>query len=244
MLLYQCVSATNFQKNSKATTSKQVWDTLKVYDNSGKIKKVKLQSLRRQYELIAMNDQETISNYFNRLQVLLDLMWACDESVEDCKIVEKLLRTLTPQFDHIVIAIEESRDLEKMIVEELQNSLEVHEQRVLERKNSEKNIVEQALQARTSQNKNKSHDGLIKRSRGGRGGGRNKDSNSQDNDGSSTEQKDNHICRGGNQHCGRGRKNFDKRKISVTTVTSLVITLRSVGRVTIQTRKVRMMQHT
>ena len=52
-------------------------------------------------------------------------------SVEDYKIVEKVLQTLTPQFDHIVVAIEESRDLEKMTVEELQNFLEAHEQRVL-----------------------------------------------------------------------------------------------------------------
>jgi len=74
-----------------------------------------------------MNDQEIILDYFSILQILLNSMWACDESVEDCKIVEKVLRTLTPQFDHIVVAIEESSNL-KMIVEELQNSLEAHEQ--------------------------------------------------------------------------------------------------------------------
>jgi len=47
--------------------------------------------------------------------------------MEDSRIVEKVLRTLTPRFNHIVVAIEESKDLESMIVEELQNSLEAHE---------------------------------------------------------------------------------------------------------------------
>jgi len=61
----------------------------------------------------------------------------------------KMLRTLTPQYDHIVVAIEDTRDLEKMTVEELQNFLEAHDQRILERKGVDTS-VEQALQARTT----------------------------------------------------------------------------------------------
>ena len=45
--------------------------------------------------------------------------------------------------------VEESKDLGNMTVEELQNSLEAHEQRVMERKNAEK-IIEQVFQDRTS----------------------------------------------------------------------------------------------
>ncbi|RDX93960.1 Copia protein, partial [Mucuna pruriens] len=60
--------------------------------------------------------------------ILNKSMKACGE-----KLVDKILRTLTPQFDHIVVAIEESKDLQRMWVEELQNSLEAHEQRLFER---------------------------------------------------------------------------------------------------------------
>ena len=85
-----------------------------------------------------MIEQETIIDYFNRIQVVTNSMRACDEAMVDSKIVEKVLRTLTPNFDHIVVAIVESKDLENMTVEELQNSLEAHEQRVLERKSNDK----------------------------------------------------------------------------------------------------------
>nr|XP_004498131.1 uncharacterized protein LOC101502871 [Cicer arietinum] len=52
------------------------------------------------------------------------------ESLTEVMIIEKILRTLTQRYDHIVVAIEESKDLDKMKVEDLQASLEVDELRV------------------------------------------------------------------------------------------------------------------
>lgn len=47
--------------------------------------------------------------------------------------MEKILRTLTPKFDYIIMAIEESKDVSKMKVEELLSSLEAYEQRLMDR---------------------------------------------------------------------------------------------------------------
>jgi len=177
VLLHQCVAAPIFQKISKALTAKEVWEILQNgYGNFGKMKKVKLQSLRRQYELLSMTEKENVAEYFDRLQVITNAMRACDENIEDNIIVEKVLRTLTPRFDHVVVAIEESRDLDVMTIEELQNSLEAHEQRVNERKNGEK-VTEQALQAKVSYGvRGRGRSGWRGRGRGrsrGRSGGRN-----------------------------------------------------------------------
>jgi hypothetical protein len=57
------------------------------------------------------------------------------------------MRTLSYKFDAIVVAIEESKDLSTMKVEELQCPLEAHEQRVTER--SKERSVDQELQAQT-----------------------------------------------------------------------------------------------
>lgn len=42
------------------------------------------------------------------------------ESVTYQNLVEKILRTLLLKFDYIMVAIEESKDIEKMKVEEIQ----------------------------------------------------------------------------------------------------------------------------
>jgi len=74
-----------------------------------------------------MFDQDSITDYFNRVQMLVNGMKTCKEELIDQQLVDKVLRTLTPRFDHVVVVIEESKDLDSMKVEELQNSLEAHE---------------------------------------------------------------------------------------------------------------------
>ncbi|KHN32585.1 hypothetical protein glysoja_045528, partial [Glycine soja] len=63
----------------------------------------------------------------------------------DLGIINKVLRTLTLRFDHIVVAIEQGQNLEEMKIEELQGILEAQEIRLNER-NSQRS-VEQAMQA-------------------------------------------------------------------------------------------------
>ncbi|GAU23292.1 hypothetical protein TSUD_237460 [Trifolium subterraneum] len=147
-LIHQCVDSANFEKISSATSSKQAWDILNNAHGGGdKVKKVRLQSLRRQYELLGMMDKESIGDFFTRLQTLVNTMKNLRDQISDQQVIEKVLRTLNPQFDHIVVAIEESKDLSTMSLNELQSSLEAHEQRLKERKES-KNQQEQALYAR------------------------------------------------------------------------------------------------
>jgi hypothetical protein len=80
-----------------------------------------------------MEPNEKVSEYFNRITQVSNAMKGCGEAVTDHNIVSKIMRTLSYKFDAIAVAIEESKDLSTMKVEELQYSLEAHEQRVNER---------------------------------------------------------------------------------------------------------------
>lgn len=63
--IHQCVDSNNFEKISKAATSKEAWDILgKYYTGGNKGKRIKLQSLRRKFELMHMEEEEKIYGYF------------------------------------------------------------------------------------------------------------------------------------------------------------------------------------
>ncbi|CAJ2640476.1 unnamed protein product [Trifolium pratense] len=126
--IHQCVDAKLFEKIADFTTSKEAWDTLqKSYGGDAKVKKVKLQALKRQYELLEMKNDETIADYFTRVVTLTNQMKNCGSNLAEQETVEKVLRTLTSKFEHIVVTIEETKDLSEIKIEDLQSTLEAHE---------------------------------------------------------------------------------------------------------------------
>ncbi|KAK2354017.1 hypothetical protein QL285_091585 [Trifolium repens] len=144
--IHQCVDENVFEKIADSETAKVAWDTLiRCYGGDASVKKVKLQSLRKQYENLNMKNNEKVPEYISRMILITNEMKACGETLSEQVIIEKVLRSLTPQFDYIVVAIEHSKDLSTMKVEELQSSLEAHELRMTERTSERE--AEQALKA-------------------------------------------------------------------------------------------------
>ncbi|KAK2435242.1 hypothetical protein QL285_020317 [Trifolium repens] len=213
-IIHQSVSPNIFEKVSDSQSSKEAWDVLSAaYGGDEKVKKVRLQTHKRQYKLIQMEEKETVSDFFTRISKLVNAIKSCGEVVSTQNIVEKILRSLSPRFDHIVVAIEESKDLASMKVDELQGSLEAHEQRMDER-NSDKTKKEVALQAQQS-----SKD---KKGKGKWTGNKNKGGSSQDTSSSSSKNNSNNGGKGsyhanqkngGNNGGKGGKKKFDKRNV-------------------------------
>jgi septin family protein len=97
------VDFANFENIYGAKTAKEVWDILNNAYEGGN--KVKLQSPRRKYELLGMMDRESIGEFFTRLQTKVNSIKNYGEQIANQQVIEKVLRTLNPQFDHIVVAI-------------------------------------------------------------------------------------------------------------------------------------------
>ncbi|KAJ0967664.1 hypothetical protein J5N97_024581 [Dioscorea zingiberensis] len=146
-LLYQGVDESTFEKISEAKSSKEVWEILSTFFKGvDRVRKVRLQTLRAEFEAAHMKEGEATADYFSRLQAVVNQLKRNGEKIEDVRVVEKILRSLTTKFEHVVVAIEESKDLDTLPIEELMGSLQVHEQRM--QKSNTAVVVEQALESK------------------------------------------------------------------------------------------------
>ncbi|GMJ02182.1 hypothetical protein HRI_003887400 [Hibiscus trionum] len=131
---------------SDAAKAKEAWDSLKNgYRGTKKVLTVKLQTLRRQFESFRMKDEESVHDCSNNLMVIVHQMRKYGEQISDQKVVEKLLRSLTRKYESTVAAIEESKDLTVLTVDELLGSLQSHEDR---HKSYEEENTEKAFQTK------------------------------------------------------------------------------------------------
>jgi len=134
-MLYRAVDEAIFEKIVGASTSKEAWDILeKVFKGADRVKQVCLQTLRGELENMKMMESESVSDYITRVQAMVNQLNRNGETLSDARVVEKILRTLTDNFESIVCAIEESKDLATLTVDELASSLEAHEQRKKKKK--------------------------------------------------------------------------------------------------------------
>ncbi|KAJ0047654.1 hypothetical protein Pint_15564 [Pistacia integerrima] len=113
----------------------------------------------------------------NRAMAIVGQMRSYGKMISDQMIVAKVLRSVTPKFDHVVAAIKESKDLSIFSFDELMGSLQTHELRI--NRSLEKN-EEKAFQVKEEATKTGEIESSTSRGYGrggfcGRGCGRGRD---------------------------------------------------------------------
>ncbi|WCJ21047.1 hypothetical protein M5689_003236 [Euphorbia peplus] len=90
-LIYQGLDEVMFKKVAEATTSKQAWEILRVsLQGEEKVKKVRLQMLRGEFEAMKMKDMEAVTDYSSRVKSVVNQMRQYGEKIEESRIVEKI----------------------------------------------------------------------------------------------------------------------------------------------------------
>jgi gag-polypeptide of LTR copia-type len=127
-MLYQIIDEANFEKIMTAATTMETWDTLeKAYKNVDRVKQIKLQNLRGELEMTQIKNKESLSNYISRFQMIASQLRRNGEKLAENQVVEKVPRSLIDEFENIIYAIEESKDLSPLTIDELARCLMAHE---------------------------------------------------------------------------------------------------------------------
>ena len=117
-LIYQALDDDSFEKISDTTSAKQAWEKLQTsYKGEEKVKKVRLQTLRGEFESLYIKGGEFVFDYFSRVLVVSNQLKRNGKKLEDVRIMEKILHSLDPKFEHIIVTIKETKDLEEMKIE-------------------------------------------------------------------------------------------------------------------------------
>ncbi|GKB60350.1 zf-CCHC domain-containing protein, partial [Tanacetum coccineum] len=83
--------------------------------------------LVQQYEQFTILEEESVDSGFARLNIIITSLKALDEGFSSKNYVRKFLRALHPKWRAKVMAIEESKDLSSLALDELIGNLKVHE---------------------------------------------------------------------------------------------------------------------
>ncbi|KAL5573965.1 hypothetical protein UlMin_023562 [Ulmus minor] len=141
--LFCGVDDLNFRYIQNCKIAKEAWDKLEVaHEGTDGVKRSKLQMLTSQFESIRMEEGEKVADFNAKLIDITNRSCLLGEEYIESKIVRKLLRSLPHRFQGKVIAIEESKNVDKIRLEELIGSLETFEMGLgEEKKEKNKNIA-------------------------------------------------------------------------------------------------------
>jgi hypothetical protein len=86
--------------------------------------------LRRYFENLQMTNSKAINYFLTGALSIVNQIKFHGDTLNDQKVVENILRILPVRIDPIDIAIEESKDLSQVFIDELMGSLQTHEKRL------------------------------------------------------------------------------------------------------------------
>jgi hypothetical protein len=77
-----------------------------------------------------MLELKNILKYFVRVLTIYNQIKRYGEKMRETCVVEKILRLLQKKFHYIMVAIEESQNIDVLLIQSLMGKLQVHEEKV------------------------------------------------------------------------------------------------------------------
>ncbi|GJV35503.1 hypothetical protein Tco_1407980 [Tanacetum coccineum] len=129
MVIYNALPRKEYERIFMCHIAKEIWDTLLItHQGNNQVKANKIDLLVQQYEQFTIPEEESIDNAFAKFNTIITSLKALDEIFSSKNCVWKFLRALHPKWRAKVTAIEESKDLTTLHLDELIGNLKVYEE--------------------------------------------------------------------------------------------------------------------
>ena len=124
--LFSAITNEEFKKISSTETAQEAWTILQTtYEGTKAVKDSKLQRLTTSFEEINMEEDESFDESYAKLKDIVNSVFNLGETIPEPKIVRKVLRSLLERFHAKIMAIEESKDIDKISLTELVSNLQI-----------------------------------------------------------------------------------------------------------------------
>lgn len=163
-LIQQVVNQSLFSQTEATKTLKEAWDNLKrQFQGDPKIMAVKLQALLQGFETLHIKCNEGVQDYVTCVGELVNQMKMLGDTVSEAMVVKKVLRSMRPKFNHVVKAIEESRNITRLMLDEIIGYLSSHKMRLISQTDQ---VDEKVLQVRSELSSSREADRTLTHERG------------------------------------------------------------------------------
>ena len=126
--IFSAVTNEEFKKISFIETTKKAWTILQTtYEGTKDVKDSKLQSLTTSFEEIKMEEDELFDEFSTKLKDIVNSAFNLEETILESKIMRKVLRYLPERFHAKITAIDESKDIDKILLTKLVGNLQTYE---------------------------------------------------------------------------------------------------------------------
>ena len=124
-VLFSAVMNEEFKKISSTEIAKEAWTILQTtYEGTKVVKDSKLQRLTTRFEEIKMEEDELFNEFYAKLKDIVNSAFNLGETIPELNIVRKVLKSLPKRFHAKIIAIWESKDIDKIPLTELVGNID------------------------------------------------------------------------------------------------------------------------
>ncbi|XP_073152969.1 uncharacterized protein [Henckelia pumila] len=122
--IFIAVDLNKFKLIATCECARDAWNILKTaYEGTNAVKVSKLQIFSTEFEDLKMEKDETINEFNTKLCDIANVAFSLGENYSDTKLIRKKLRSIPRRFDIKFAAIEEAKDIDEILMDELMGSL-------------------------------------------------------------------------------------------------------------------------